>query len=50
MKLPCAWCEAESGERTEGSHGICAPHRDKVWADYLKLGRGDASQPMGREL
>lgn len=26
LPAPCAWCEAEAGERTNGSHTVCARH------------------------
>ena len=26
MPAPCAWCERETGERTQGSHSVCARH------------------------
>jgi len=31
----CAWCLVEQGsELGEGSHGICSPHAEAVYASY----------------
>lgn len=31
---PCSWCEAETGVRTQGSHGICDRHQVQVAAEW----------------
>jgi hypothetical protein len=39
--LPCAWCLREQGTPiTDGSHGICIPHKDAMLEQYRKLNRG----------
>ncbi len=35
---PCSWCEAETGIRTHGSHGICERHLKEMMAQVEKLG------------
>jgi len=31
---PCAWCEAEAGVMTKGSHGICERHLESSIREY----------------
>lgn len=32
---PCAWCEDETGIRTQGSHGICERHSKAAIDRYM---------------
>ena len=45
MSAPCSWCEAERGERTRGSHGICERHAALLKREVEEMGGERLSGP-----
>lgn len=45
MSAPCSWCEAERGERTRGSHGICERHAALLKREVEEMGGEKLSGP-----
>ena len=47
---PCAWCEDETGVRTEGSHGICERHSKAAIERYMLYALESAKQGNFNDL